>query len=378
MAFIETSKAGRPLYIVRWNYRDKTIDGKPYDEKSFRRLDQANAWHRKVNRSPGITPGRARWSHIIELWLEQHVSQLPLSTRADYDQAARMRMIPGFGTKIADRFTPLEASTWVRAVHATGFDHLDRKGRRRKGQPASAPTTNKTLRIAKAMVRWARAEGLTTSTAFDDVRSIRDRRPREERRSPPHAYTVDERARIVQGCDTMLMATLVRLGADSGLRRGELLALRWEHVDLDGGLVHVRKTLDKDGSEKDPKTYERRTVPVLADGLEALTAWREHAPRTELVFPAADGGTLHTKIKRRIEAVRAKSGIHLQLHELRDTYASALIAAGASDMELAIAGGWRSVQTVRDHYAEWLEPSREDLRQRANARLLELRSRAGA
>lgn len=368
MAFIELTRNGRPLYRVRWNYRDPSIDGRPYDQREFRNRAEAVAWHRSVSRDHITAPGIARVSHIAQVYLERHVATLELSTQADYEQAIRMRINPGLGTKVADRLTARDTTAWLRVLTTKGYPHTDHLGRRQPAKYTSVPTANKTLRIAKAMMRWARAEGLTTCRAFEDTRSLRDRRPREERRSRARAYTPAELDRLVASCQRLMEATIILVGADSGLRRSELFALCWDCVDLEEGEIHVRRALDRRGGFKDPKTHERRTVPLLDDGLDALRHWRQHAPPTDLVFPAADGRPLHTTWDSGHQpAIRERSGIHLQLNELRDTYASTIITSGASDVEVTMAVGHKSVQTTRDHYFEWFEPSRNSLRARANA-----------
>lgn len=369
MALIETTQDGRPLYIVRWNYRPRTVDGKPYDQRKFRSHTEAKAWHRTV--TPGTRSGRTTIAHVAEVWTVEHVAQLATRTRADYEQAVRLRIIPGLGTKHPDKLTPREASQWVR--------NLD----------VSPPLANKTLRIAKAMMRWARSEGLTTCMAFEDTRGIRDTRPRQDRRAQARAYTPKEIDCLVAACETLMQATVIQVGKDSGLRRSELFALCWDCVDLKNGVLHVRRSLDADQGFKDPKTYERRTVPLLEDGVRALKAWRKVAPTIDLVFCTVDGRPLHTTwesshagkyVERKAgriltEGIRSRSGIHLELNHLRDTYASTIIAAGASDVEVTIALGHESVETTRRHYADWLEPSRSALADRANQVLRDMRSR---
>lgn len=370
MAFIETAQDGRPLYIVRWNYRHKSHDGKPYDQRKFRDEQKAKQWHRQV--TPGTRSGRVTIAHICEVWLEEHVSTLALRTQSDYRQAVQLRIRPGLGSRHPDKLTPREASQWVRSMKV------------------SAPLANKTLRIVKAMMRWARAEGLTTCMAFEDTRGIRDKRAREDRRAQARAYTPPEVDRLVAACATLMEATIILVGKDSGLRRSELFALCWDCVDMRKGLIHVRRSLDSDGGFKEPKTYERRTVPLLEDGLQALKKWRKVAPKTDLVFCTREGRPVHAvwesrhagkyveRKKGRVltDGIRSRSGMHIELNHLRDTYASTIIAAGAQDAEVTIALGHESVETTRRHYADWMEPSRELLADRANRVLREMREQS--
>jgi integrase len=383
VSLITTQKAGRPLYIVRWNYRPRSIDGKPYDEKSFRDQREAERWDKKHGKQRQGTHRRLRVADLADLWLDEYVSHhCDASTYDDYEQAVRMRIRPGIGRLVADLITPQQAKAFRDKMLAEGFAHIDHTGRRPRGhdgsklptgrsrpaRPLTAPMVNKTLRITKALFRWARSEGYTTCTAFEDTRGVKDKRPIVDRRPGPYAYTHDEVEAVVHAAEDLMIATLVKVVVDSGLRRSELFALCWDAVDLDTGTISVVRALDRKGGFKDPKTHERRTVPVLEDGLDALRVWANHAPDHSLVFLTEQGTPLHTTWDSRyLPPLREGSGIRFNLHEGRDTYASQIIAAGATDVEVAIAGGWENVQTVRDHYSVWLDSRKTDIAARANA-----------
>lgn len=377
--FIETTSAGRPLYVVRWAYRDRSIDGKPYDQRTFRDEREATKFHKGLERlDVQVGAGRrTKIATIADAWLEHHVPTTSLRNQADAEQCVRIAITPGLGTKVADRLTTGDITAWQRMLVREGYPHLDHRGRRRAARPEAIPTANKRLRHLRAMMRWARLENLTTCRSIDDVPELRDTRPAEQRRPGARPYTLDELDALEAGCSTMLDATLVLVAAHSGLRRSELFALCWDAVDLDEGLIHVRRSLDADGSFKEPKTYERRTVPVFDEGLIPLRRWRDHAPDTALVFPAIDGGPLHTTWdSSHIPGIRERSGIHLQLNECRDTYATRLIVeCNASEAEVTIAVGHENIQTTRRHYAAWLAPDRQMLRERGNQSIALLRER---
>jgi integrase len=365
--FIDTTRDGSPLYRVRWNYRDKTIDGKPYDQREFRDLRKAKAWKKQVERAEApARGGRILVADIADAWLAQHVARLPgKRSRDDAEQTVRMRIKPGLGSKVADRVTPGDGNRWLQSLVDTGYTHLDHTGTiRRPARAASIPTANKALRYMRAMMRWGRGQDMTTCRAFDDVRELRDRRTSGERRTRARAYTADELDLIVASCDTLLDAAAIQLAAATGLRRSELFALCWECIDLEGGYVSVERALDSDGSFKAPKTYEERRVQILDDeALDTLRAWRDAAPNIDIVFSTVDGRTLHTTWDSgHLPGIRKRSGIHVQLGECRDTFASWLIAVGATAEELKMAMGHENVQTTLSHYSEWLRGRTTDLR----------------
>jgi integrase len=87
----------------------------------------------------------------------------------------------------------------------------------------------------------------------------------------------------------------------SGLRQGELLALRWKQVDFVGGLVHVRRNYT-DGREKVPKGKRVRSVPMMPELIDVLGKLKERDDFTsddDLVFRSEVGEHLDPFALRR-------------------------------------------------------------------------------
>ena len=88
-----------------------------------------------------------------------------------------------------------------------------------------------------------------------------------------------EEERLLAACDrgrTPLLRQLVILAIETGMRRGELLGLRWEHVHLAKRIVHLPLT----------KNGESRDVPLSRRATDTLTAlFKRKQPKADLVFP---------------------------------------------------------------------------------------------
>ena len=123
--------------------------------------------------------------------------------------------------------------------------------------------------------------------------------------------------------------TMILLGLRTGLRQGELLALRWQDVDLHGSKVVVRKAVAK-GIVGTPKSRRSREVDL---GREIITALKSHRHlRGELVFCNEAGDMLTaTECKWPLwRACKRASLRQIGWHVLRHTFASHLVMRGAT------------------------------------------------
>jgi integrase len=119
----------------------------------------------------------------------------------------------------------------------------------------------------------------------------------------------------------------VIIALQTGLRIGELLALRWEDLDLDGGGLLVRRSVWKH-VESTPKGGRPREVPLSDQALEAL---RKHPRRGPYVFSTLDGQRRDRHgCTRALYAIAERAGQQLPFgwHVLRHTFASHLVMRG--------------------------------------------------
>jgi integrase len=155
----------------------------------------------------------------------------------------------------------------------------------------------------------------------------------------------------------------VVLLASTGARKGELLAIRWADVDLDGAEVHISAAISDGGRgggvvRKPTKRSDWRDVPLTSAAVDAL---RRQAPRrselsgvqpasSEYVFPAGTDGSLPMRpdsFSDRWAAARGAS--ELKLQHLLHYAATAMLDAGESYRTVADILG-NSESTLRLHY----------------------------
>ncbi len=170
-------------------------------------------------------------------------------------------------------------------------------------------------------------------------------RPPSVERAEVRPWSTEEASRFLTVSGDHRLHTLFAVGVALGLRKGELLALRWEDVDLDGGVLHVRQNVQRlpevglvFGPPKSDKS--RRIIPlpaVLGEGApnaprpnqaaEALAlgpAWVDSG----LVFTSTVGTVIEPRnLNRLFDQLITKAGVRrIRFHDLRHTCASLLLA----------------------------------------------------
>jgi integrase len=166
------------------------------------------------------------------------------------------------------------------------------------------------------------------------VKMVRRPTVRNER---SRRLTGDEEQRLLANCDTgktPCLKTLLIVAIETGMRRGELLALRWADISHNRRVATLHMT----------KNGEGREVPLSTRAYDVLNAWRSNAPDDEQrVFPLSEGGL--EQIWRRL-LVRAQIK-DLRFHDLRHEAVSRLFERGLNVMEVSSISGHKELRMLR-------------------------------
>jgi len=186
----------------------------------------------------------------------------------------------------------------------------------------SSATVHAHARAVRAFVRFAYQEGWIDQPT--KVQMPRLQQKRMEVLSP------EDVNRVLSACGTRDRALVMTL-IDSGLRRGEALALDWEDVDFHTGSVHVRRG----------KGGKARVTYVGARTRRAPLRWRA-AHRSSPLFPltASGGATLMARLSH-------KSGVHITFHKCRRTFATWALRGGMDIFALQRLLGHSTLEMVR-------------------------------
>jgi integrase len=207
-----------------------------------------------------------------------------------------------------------------------------------------------------------------------------------------HPLTLDQVHQFLDAVkgDRLFAAFFLEMG--TGLRRGELLGLRWRDLDIDAGVLQVRQTLIRVGNHgntesgrksrlifQEPKTEQsRRTIPIPDDIVEAL---RHHKARQAkerllmggayedhgLVFCQANGQPIAPyTFTRHFERLLKYAGLpRIRFHDGRHTFATLMLELGESAKTVQTILGHTRISTTLDTYSH----VSLDLEKKAAARL---------
>jgi integrase len=196
----------------------------------------------------------------------------------------------------------------------------------------STANVNRELALMRAILNFAKRSGWVTRTPFEmgeSLISIAD----EVRRD--RILTRDEEAELLTACEgprAHLKPLLIFL-LDTACRRGEAFQLKWSDVDLENGLIRVRKTTTK--------TWEARTIGLTARVREELERLRDAAPPGDgLVFGITNN------VKRSFATACRLAGIEgFRLHDCRHVATTRMIAAGLPPLQVMKITGHKQMTT---------------------------------
>jgi integrase len=194
-------------------------------------------------------------------------------------------------------------------------------------------------RIVAGTFALALRRGVITRSPVDGLAP--SERPKQRNAKRIRVLTLVEISALVTAGGSERWRAALALGAYGGLRLGEIRALRWGDVDLDGNVIHVSRSLLPDGEAKATKTEAgERSVPMLPAVRRALVTSQLRSPNTgpdDLVIAVAEGGHVAERnLRRALDAAITEAKIsvaedeRLSWHTLRHAAISTL----ATDLEL--------------------------------------------
>jgi integrase len=315
----------------RWEARVSLPDGK---RKCFygqtrqeveRKLSQAR---RDVESGLPVVDQRLTVAAYLTDWLESVRHQVKLTSYHRYEGQIRLHIIPALGRMSLSKLTAQQVQSFYTQKLDSGL---------------SATTVRHIHLLLHKAIKDAIRMGLVQRNVTEMVRS--PRRMKTEMKTLDAAQVV----RFIEASAEERLEALFVLAITTGMREGELLALRWQDVDLDKGTVYIRQTLyirHKIYNFLSPKTESsRRKIHLTKKAIYALRKHRirylqeamENGPEWNkeynLVFTTASGNPIRPAhlAGDYFPRVLERAGLpKIRFHDLRHTAATLLLERGAN------------------------------------------------
>jgi integrase len=256
------------------------------------------------------------------------------STVNDYRSIINTHLLPAFGEKPIEDITVAAVEAFQAGLAKRVFG----------GRPITPRTRNKILNVLHGIfARARRVWGLPLNPAAELERYPGRNSGDIEVFSPEEVHA------LIRAAHDERDAAIYTTAAFTGLRMGELRALRWRDVDFPRSVVRVRSSYAA-GELSVPKSSKVRSVPMVdevAQHLAKLSGREWFTSDDDLVFGEADGGWLNDdRLRRRYGSALEAAGLRrLRFHDLRHTFGSLAITR-ADIVEVQAWMGHADIQTT--------------------------------
>lgn len=324
--------------------------------KSKRQADALLAELQRVAAGGFLPSPKLTLGEVLKRWLAEHVEpHLTPSTALRYRQSVEQHLLPHGGGLRVEGLRPTAISALWRSEAAAGI---------------SAASIAYDQGVLSAAFSWA----LRMELVYRNVAALA-RPPKPDRRPVPEIVDIGALLSLYRKARGELVELPMLLAMGAGLRRGEILALRWGDLDLGGALVRVARQLERlphsAARFTETKGKRERFVPLPSFVVTELRRLRGDVLRQprELLCPAANGEPLHphtlTSSWRRFADAHGLP--QMRFHDLRHCYATLRLEAGDDVRTVQDALGHSKAATTQDIYQHVTERLRRRSMERLDA-----------
>ena len=304
------------------------------------------------NRGVPAPSAQGSVSAFLTYWLEGvAIHRLRENTHTRYTAVVRLYVIPGLGKKKLAKLTAKDVRTWLDRLRTTcqcctrGLDTArDQPQCCAIGKCCHKRLSPLTLAYVHSVLKSALEHAVREEEIPRNVaRNVRMGTPRPRRFEP---LTAEEARAFLTATNGHRLSALFELALRTGLRKGELLGLRWEDLDLTGGTASIRRTLQRTNSAgltalpTKTHTSERR-IALPTECLHSLEQHRERQTRegeaagaswkaSGYVFTRPYGSPIESAtLTRHFNALLRRAALRrIRFHDLRHSAATLLLEQG--------------------------------------------------
>lgn len=307
-----------------------------------------------------LEPSKTSFAQFLEHWLDHAKSQISPRSHERYCEIVRKNIIPALGAVFLNKLRPAQISAAYSKALATG---------RRDGKGGLAPTT---VVYMHRLIKQALGQAVRWELLARNVADAVD--PPKVERGSLTTYDMTQTVKLLEELSGSRLRLPVLLGVMCGLRRGEIVALRWGHIDLAAGKMTVAESAEQTAAGvryKPPKSGRGRTVALSA---MVVTQLRQHrlAQAEELLrlglrqsdetflYTRQDGEPVQPRSLSQMWAELTTTLPRVRFHDLRHAHATHMLAAGVHPKVASERLGHSRVGITLDLYSHVLPGMQED------------------
>ena len=298
-------------FSLRGNYVHESIPG----ARTQAQAERAESKRREEIYEGKYDPGKKLFSEFVdEIFLPWSTAN-KRSYREDDQRSVTLKAF--FGEKHLRDIKPMMIEKFKRERLATPTKH-DKEDRPRPRTPASV---NRDLACLSKILSMAFDNELIDSNPMRRVRLLKENGSRER------FITADEEVKLFAKLTGRRdhIRSVVTIALNTGMRRGEILDLQWEHVNFIARTIFIARS----------KTGKTRTIPMNDIVFEELKALKQDAGTRDFVFSVSKTGVNIDSIKTGWRNACAAAGIvDLRFHDTRHTFATRLRANGVHEWDI--------------------------------------------
>ncbi|MYV11769.1 site-specific integrase [Lactobacillus salivarius] len=302
------------------------------------------------------------FEEVYKLWFEQHKATVKESSAYIHNTIIKVQVLPYFGTLRVDKIDTVYCQKQVNRIFKTLKNY------------------NSAINLIRRIFDYAKVMKQIKTNPMNDVIIPKKRKTLDDTDKPVNFYTKEQLRTFLETLKEHApyqMYVAFRVMAFTGMRKGELAALKWSDVDFENGTISINKTVAFNNAGKfhiqTPKTRKSiRTISIDDTTLNALKTWKNEL-RKELFkqgqnIDKGDGFIFHTQkgnfiikyIDKFLPSFLKKYNLPpIKPHGFRHTHASLLFESGASIKEVQDRLGHENIKTTMDIYTHVTKSARE-------------------
>lgn len=301
------------------NVRRQGIKTKAEAERVYKEL--ILLWGERFNRNM-----HPLWPEVVEQFLEYYANcGIQKNTLANYRQCLKLNTYERWGKKRINEFTTLE----IRVFIQDELTHLSEAHRKNM------------LKYIRAVFRYAIEHELVQKDPTPKLKFKKNEKIKKMlNEGEIRIFLREARERNNPWYPIWAVACY------TGLRNGELHALKWEHVDLEKRLIFIRESWNKINGLKDTKSGDDRIVEI-APSLVPIIEELKRNSQNEYVLPRLDYWDTGTQAKPLREFLLEIGLPEIRFHDLRASWATVMLSKGIEPIKIMMMGGWRDLKTMQ-------------------------------